>query len=116
MTFLTLRIRKHERGLLFRFGDFARVLRPGEYRLWSRLWSRSRAAVEVVSTLQTQFTHALLPVLLNDQSLRSELEVIDLTDTQRALLWRDGRLYGIFGPGRYAFWKTPFALTIEVAM
>jgi len=117
MTLFVFRIRTFERGLRFRYGDLKSVLRPGTHRLWSRLWSAfiapARDVIEIVSTLQTQFTHALLPVLLENADLRSELEVIDLNDSQRALIWRDGRLYGIVGPGRYAFWKTPYALKIE---
>ncbi len=37
MTFKVL-IKNHERGLLFRKGNFVRVLPAGEYRLWSRVF------------------------------------------------------------------------------
>ena len=56
-----VRIREHERGLLFRHGDFQRVLKPGTYRFWSRLWSPKRAQVEIVNTLDTRFAHASKP-------------------------------------------------------
>ena len=118
MSLFTYRIRSFERGLRFRHGDLRAALAPGTHRIWSRLWSAwlspRRDTIEIVSTLQTQFTHALLPMLIENHALRAELEVIDLTDSQRALVWRDGRLYAILGPGQYAFWKTPFALKIEI--
>jgi len=112
--FWKLRINKHERGLLFRYGDFERLLTPGVYRLWSRFWSRNRARVEIVDTLATRFTHKLLDLFANDEQVRDALKVVDLTDKQRALVWRDGRVAWLLGPGRHAFWRSPYNLHVEV--
>jgi len=90
---IKVHIRKHERGLWFRKGDLHRLAEPGTHWLWSRLWSPSRDRIEVVDTLKTRFEHPLLEALVKDQRLRSALEVIDLSDSDRALVWRDGRLY-----------------------
>jgi hypothetical protein len=113
---MKVRIRKHERGLRFRYGEFQSILQPRlqGYRLWSRLWSATRDAVEVVNTQHTQFTHPQLELLLCEPQLREELQVIELSDSQRAIIWRDGRLYAIVGPGRHAFWKRPYTLSVEV--
>ena len=108
------RVRNFERGLWFRDGDFHRLLGPGAYRLWSRLWSSTRDRLEIVNTLETCFEHEMLDVLLADPEVRAALEVIDLRDTQRALLWKDGRLEEILGPGRHAFWREPYKLEVEV--
>ncbi len=108
-----VRIRKHERGLWFRHGDFKRLLAPGTYRLWGRLWSLSRDTVEIVSTLQTRFAHPLLDVLIGNDEVRDALMLVDLADAERALLWKDGRLAFILGPGRHAFWRTPYELSVE---
>ncbi len=108
-----VRIHKQERGLWFRHGDFHRLLAPGTYRLWSRLWSLTRDAVQVVNTLDTRFAHPLLDVLVDSQGVRDALLVVDLKDTERALVWKDGRLAAILGPGRHAFWRTPYALSVE---
>jgi regulator of protease activity HflC (stomatin/prohibitin superfamily) len=96
-------IRKHERGLLFRHGDFVRLLAPGTYRI--PVWNALSDCIEVVDTLKTRFEHALLDVLLNSADLREALLVLDLSDSQRALVWKDGRLFQIVGPGRHAYWK-----------
>ncbi len=109
-----VRIRKHERGLWFRHGDFQGVLAPGKYRLWSRLFSRKRDDIEVVSTLCTRLEHPLLDVLVQDPAVWDELTIVDLNEDQRALIWRDDRLAYIVGPGRHAFWKSPHALKIEL--
>jgi regulator of protease activity HflC (stomatin/prohibitin superfamily) len=106
MLFKKIRIRKHERGLLFRDGDFIKPLAPGVYRIW--FWSRD--AIEIADTLKVWFQHALLEVLITDPTLREQLVVIDLVDSERALIWKDGRLLNILGPGRYAHWKTESAV------
>lgn len=111
-----IRIRQHERGLLFRHGDFKRLLGPGTYRRWSRLWSRTRTTIDVVNTLNTKFEHPMLEAILNtgNAALLESLDVLNLADNQRAIIWRDGRLFAIIGPGRHAFWKLPYALNIEM--
>ena len=104
-------IKQYERGLMFREGDFIRPLEPGTYRI--PFWRLVRDRIEVVSTLKTKFEHALLDVLIADAKLREQLVVLDLTDTQRALIWKDGRLFAIVGPGRHAFWTMPASIAVE---
>jgi len=109
---ISVRIRKHERGLWFRHGDFKQLLAPGRNWLWSRLWTAGNR-VELVDTLNTRFEHPLLPMLLKEEPVARELPVVDLTDTQRALVWKDERLFQIVGPGRHAYWNSPAALRVE---
>ena len=111
--FITIRIRQHERGLLFRYGDFVRLLPPGTYRLWGRLINAQRAEVQVVNTLDTRFEHPMLDVLLQRPDLRAALEVVENSDTQRAIVWKDQRVVCVLGPGRFAFWTAPAKLRIE---
>jgi hypothetical protein len=33
---------------------------------------------------------------------------------QRAIVWKDGRVLSILGPGLHAFWKTPAKLVVEI--
>lgn len=108
------RIKSYEKGLLFRHGDFVRMLEPGSYRMWSRLYSASRDRIEVVSTLATKFEHKILDVLTENRELRAALQIVELADHERALVWKDGRLAYIVGPGRHAFWNEPYKIQIEV--
>jgi regulator of protease activity HflC (stomatin/prohibitin superfamily) len=108
------RIKNYERGLLFAHGDFKQLLAPGQYRFWSKLWSRKRRNVEVVSTLDTKFEHKLLDVLIQNDDLRDAVTLADLHDHERALVWVDGRLAYIVAPGRHAFWRAPREVTVEV--
>src|SRR5690242_6452751 len=110
--FKTIHIKKHERGLWFRRGDFVGVLYPGPHRI--PFWKLAHEKIQVVNTTVTRFEHGLLDALLTNGAMRDELHVVDLNDTQRALVWRDDRLAHILGPGRHAFWKTPHAIHIAV--
>jgi regulator of protease activity HflC (stomatin/prohibitin superfamily) len=109
--FVKTHIKQFERGLLFREGDFVRPLGPGAYRI--PFWRAMKERIQVVDTLKTKFEHPLLDVLIRDVRLREQLAVVDLTDTQRALIWKDGRLFAIVGPGRHAFWTMPASIAVE---
>ncbi len=111
--FIKTRIRSHELGLWFRHGDFRAVLKPGVVWLPGRLLGRGRDQVEIVNTLDAKFTHPLLDLLVHHDAVREHLTVADLTDTQRALVWKDGRLAYILGPGRHAFWNAPAKIVVE---
>ncbi len=108
------RIKTYEKGLLFHYGDFVRLVQPGKYRLWSRMWSRTRDRLNVVSTLETKFEHPLLDVLIKNRELAGALTIVELADHERALVWKDGRLAYILGTGRHAFWNEPYRLEVEV--
>ncbi len=109
--FNTIRIKQHERGLWFRHGEFQGLLQPGEYRVW--FWNGARDRIEIVSTLVTKFEHALADVLLARGDVRDALVIVDNADNERALVWRDGRLAHVLGPGRFAFWAVPYRLHVE---
>lgn len=110
---LTVRVHQHERGLHFRHGDFRRLLAPGKHRLWGRLLGRKRSTAEVISLLATKFEHPLLDILVTHADLERALLVVDLRDHERALIWKDNRLAYVIGPGRHAFWRTPYRLHVE---
>lgn len=112
---LKLRVREYERALWFRWGDYKGVLGPGTYRLWGRLLRPGRDRYEVVNLLANpKLEHPMLEVLLRDPRLASQLAVVELAENQRALVWRENRLYGVLAPGRHAFWQWPHAVRVEV--
>ncbi len=111
---MTIRVLQHERGLWFRHGNFRRLLGPGVYRFVADWLRPGRDRLEVMDTLCTKFEHRLLDVLLAHDEVRDALEVVDLADAERALVWKDERLAYICGPGRHAFWRQPARLAVEV--
>ena len=108
----TIRVRKHEIGLWFHYGDLRRVFEPGTHRVWAAP-GRRRNSFELVDTLVPRFEHDRLESLVRDELLANRLEVVDLKDDERALAWVDGRLGAILGPGLHAFWLGPASVRIE---
>ncbi len=102
------RILSHELGLRFRKGELYQVLQPGKH------FKPPNTEDEVYDRLKVEFEHKLLEVLLQNADLRAELEVVDLSDTQRALVFKNGRLQYLLGPGRRAFWKQTDAFEVEI--
>lgn len=111
--FKTIRIKRHERGLWFRDGDFHKLLQPGKRRFWNWPFVNGADRVEIVDTLKTYFDHPTLIMLLQQEHVLDELHVIDLTDVERAIVWRDDRMAYVLGPGRHALWKSPYRLYVE---
>lgn len=111
---IKVRIAKHEIGLRFRYADYRGILRPGIHWLPGRLINAKRDHVQVFSTLAERLEHPLLGVLVRDQALADMLEVVDLAQSQRALVWIDGRLRAVLGPGKSAFWKHDRKVQVEV--
>lgn len=111
---MLVRVRNSERGVFLRYGEYARLVGPGAYRLWDRVFSRTRSAIEVFSILDTRLMTPHLELIARDERAVSELEIVRLTDSQRALVWKDGRLAYIVGPGLSAFWKNAGKLEVQV--
>jgi regulator of protease activity HflC (stomatin/prohibitin superfamily) len=105
-----VKVREHERGLVFRNREFRRVLRPGWHVLSGALFG---TRVERVSVRGAWLQHADLDVIVKSGALGSEAQVLDLNDHERALVWLDGRLAAIVGPGRHALWTVFQAIKIE---
>ena len=105
-------VRDHELALRFRNGNLRDVLGPGS--AWALDLPFRRLRDEVVDTRKTRFTHRLIDVLVRNPVLVPYLTIVDLRDTQRAIVWREGRLAFILGPGKHALWKAPFDLAVEI--
>lgn len=96
-----IQVPENEIALWFRHGDLRRVLEPGRHLVVA---TSSRDVVRY-NTLNLEFAHAKLRVLVRDPQLRKLLHVLDLSSGERAFVWQGGRLQAIAGPGLHAFWK-----------
>ncbi len=104
-------IKKNEIGLLYRQGDFLRVLEPGTWRL-PGIWLGYQQ-LEIVNILETRFRNPILDLLVREPELRSRLEVLDLAEDERAVIWRDGRVFDLVGAGLFAYWRQPYSIKVE---
>ncbi len=98
-------VRKHERGILYRNGDFERFLAPAVYRFFD---PKKRLSVERFDLAQPAFEHRLLdyfvrwqPEAVEDLFLRVETGA-----GQIAVIYRNGHPWTFVAPERRAlFWK-----------
>jgi hypothetical protein len=98
-------VHKHERGILFRNGDFQRFLAPAIYRFFD---PKKRLDVERFDLTQPAFEHRLLdylvrwqPEAVEDLFLRVETGAGEI-----AVIYRNGHPWTFVAPERRAlFWK-----------
>ncbi len=95
----TFKIHHHERGLLYKGGDFVRLLEPGRHWVFGL-----RVRVDRLSVREAYVLHEDLEVLVKNGALDSKVSILDLRDHERALVWVNGRFEMICGPGLHAFW------------
>ena len=108
---LRVKIRNYEMGLLFRDGEFRRLLPPGKYWVVN-LWGRAR--IDVVSQRDPWLVHDKLDMIVKSGALRDHAIVLDLRDHERALVWIDNRFSHILPPGQYAYWTGQKQVRVEI--
>ena len=105
------KIRKHERGLYFRDGEFKRLLGPGRHVFFDPF---RKVKVVVVSVRYAWLSHKDLDVIARSGALEGQAQVIDLKDHERALVWLDGRFETVLRPGQFALWTVFRDVRVEI--
>ncbi len=111
MLLKTVNIRSYEAGLKFRNGEFKGLIGPGVHWIFDPL---NKIQIRVVSKREPWLNDEQLDVIVKSGVLAGKAEVIDLKDSQRALVWIDGRFARILGPGLYAYWTGVREVRIEL--
>jgi regulator of protease activity HflC (stomatin/prohibitin superfamily) len=106
-----MKIKPHERGLLFREGEPIAVLRPGVHWYLDPLL---KLRLQIVSTRNAWLVHKDLELIVKSGILGNEAIVLDLKDYQRALVWIDRRFVGIMDQGVYALWTADREIGVEI--
>lgn len=106
-----MKIKPHERGLLFREGEPIAVLRPGVHWYLDPLL---KLRLQVVSPRETWLLHNDLELIVKSGILGNEAVVLDLKDYERALVWIDGRMVGVLDKGLYALWTIEHDVRVEI--
>ncbi len=109
--FRYVKIRKYQRGLMYRDKEFRQVLRPGRHFIFDPLF---RVQVEVVSVRDVWLLTPDLDVIVRSGQLAGEIEVLDLKDHQRGLVWVDGRFDGVYDAGLRALWTVFHKVRVEI--
>lgn len=107
-------VKKNERGLLLRNGDFDRVLQPGTHWLFDGI---DTLRVETFALEQPAFTHGLAEYLMAREPavVAAEFVRVELTETQVGLRSENGVLVEVQAPAtRRLYWKGLVDVTVEV--
>jgi regulator of protease activity HflC (stomatin/prohibitin superfamily) len=104
------KIKPHERGLVFKDGDLVAVLTPGVHWYLDLLW---KMRLQIVSPRDPWLVHKDLDLIVKSGKLAGEAVVVDLKDSERALVWIDGRMAGVLAPGVYALWTSEHEIRVE---
>lgn len=90
-------VRKHERALLFRDGDFVKFLEPGIYR---RINLLHRYAVDRVDLSEPVFEHRLTDFLVESykDDVERYFEVVTTGDGEIAVVYVNDRVAAVLGP------------------
>jgi len=107
-------VRKHERGILLRNGDFERFLAPAVYRFFD---PHRRLEVERFDLTQPAFEHRLVDYLVRWQpeAVEDHFWSIETGAGQIAVVYRNGHPWTFVAPERRAlYWKGVVRVTAEL--
>ena len=99
---MRIMIRDHERGLLFKNGNYRKVLKPGKHFIMPF----SESKIEIMDITKPFYVTGYdLDIFLQDALLCEELSVIDIADKNIAFHFVDEKFQEVLGTGKYAFWN-----------
>ena len=103
--FRKIHVKKDERALLFKKGDFVEVLHPGEHVVFEPL---ARIAVEKFALEKVLFDHRLAEYIrtAEPELAAREFVVVELGPFEVGLRYEDGKLVEVLAPDtRRLYWK-----------
>ncbi len=105
------KIRSYEVGLHFRDGEFQGLLAAGSHWFFDPL---GKVRVDVVSQRSPWLVHEQLDLIIKSGLLKDRAVVLDLKDTERALVWIENRFSHVLPAGQYAYWTGQKQVRVEV--
>lgn len=94
-----VKVNTYQRGLVFKNGDYQRMITDGSYWFWKN------EQVKIYDITQAFNTPIELNILLQDAALADALILLEVKDNEIALQYKNGLLEAVFTAGRYTFWK-----------
>lgn len=94
-----IRINTGKIGLVFRNGNYKRVVEQGVY------WLLLNDEVYVYDMTKAFHPSIELNILLKDEQLAALLTVVEVKDSEIALQYENGNFKNVLLAGRYAYWK-----------
>lgn len=94
-----IRINTGKIGLVFRNGNYRKVVAEGAY------WLLPNEDVFQYDLTKPFHPSIDLNILVKDEQLANMLTVVEVRDNEIALQYENGNFKNVLGPGRYAYWK-----------
>lgn len=94
-----IRINTGKIGLVFRKGDYKRIVTEGIH------WLKPFETVVQYDMSKPFYPSIDLNVLLRDEALVQHLIIVEVGDNEIVLQYENGNFKTVLTPGRYAFWK-----------
>lgn len=94
-----VRINAGKVGLVFRGGDYVKVITQGTHWLWL---NQHLLQYNLANTFVAPIA---LEILLKDKALEAMLDVVEVKDNEIVLLYEKGNFKTALAAGRYVFWK-----------
>ncbi|MEW7278863.1 slipin family protein [Aquimarina sp. 2201CG1-2-11] len=95
-----VRINAGKVGLVFKKGDYNRVITKGIH------WLGFNEKVIQHDLTKPFATPVALEILLQDKELEAMLHVIEVKDNEVVLVYENGNFKSVFGSGRYTLWNS----------
>lgn len=93
-------ISAYQVALVFKRGVYQKMIREGTYWFWNK-------QVHVYDISQPFYAPVELNILLQDETLRNAVDVVEVKDQELVLHFENGLLRQVLSAGRFAFWKGP---------
>jgi regulator of protease activity HflC (stomatin/prohibitin superfamily) len=92
-------INAHKMGLVFKNGAYKKTLSAGNY------WLMPFEDLQQFDMTQPFVSPVHLDILLQDETLKTQLEIVEVGDHELVLQYENGIFKNILPAGRYTFWK-----------
>lgn len=103
-----VRINAGKAGLVFRGGDFKRVITEGVY------WILPFEKVVQYDMSTPFYPFVEINLLLRNKQMRELLQVVEIRDNEFALQYENGNFKNVLVPGRFAFWNGLTNFSFEI--
>lgn len=94
-----VRINAGKVGLVFKKGDYLRVITQGKH------WLGFNQRVLMYDLANTFVAPIALELLLKDETLKAILDVVEVKDGELVLVYEKGNFKTVLTAGRYVYWK-----------
>ncbi len=101
----------YEQGFVWVDGQLEKVINDGLYVLWN---TQRKVEIDFSDQRQPWLDVDNLDLIVKSGMLEDKIQVLDLQDYQRALVWVDGRFDKMVSSGQYALWNTHRDIKVEI--